>query len=80
MLTEADRQVADITGGKRPNLAVASVGVGCWAHSVVAHYKALDPASAIVTVEPDTAACFKESLHCGELTPIETADTIMCGM
>lgn len=26
------------------------------------------------------AASFKESLHCNALTPIETADTIMCGM
>ena len=80
MLRETDRQVADLTGGKRPNVVVVSVGVGSWAHSVVVHYKAVDSANRIITVEPDTAACFKESVHCGEITSIETADSIMCGM
>lgn len=81
MLAETDRQVAAAAAGSKPNVCFASVGVGSWAHSVVAHYKAADPVNnKIVAVEPDTAAAFKESLHAGEITPVETADTIMCGM
>jgi len=80
MLKEADCQVAELTGGKRPNMVIASVGVGSWAHSVVEHYKAVDRDNLVVTVEPDTAACFKESLHRGIITTVQTADTIMNGM
>lgn len=80
MLRETDRQVAAATSGKKASLAFASVGVGSWAHAVVAHYKAASPNNKIVAVEPDIAACFKESLHCGEITSINTGETIMNGM
>jgi diaminopropionate ammonia-lyase len=80
MLHEADRQVAAATDGKNASLAFASVGVGSWAQAVVVHYKAADPKNKIVTVEPDVAPCFKESLHSGKLTSIETGETIMPGM
>lgn len=80
MLHETDRQIAAATNGKKASLAFASVGVGSWAHAVVAHYRAVNANNKIVTVEPDTSACFKESLHCGEITPIETGETIMNGM
>jgi diaminopropionate ammonia-lyase len=80
MLRETDRQVAILTGGKLPDICFASVGVGSWAHSVVEHYKSTRPSSKIITVEPEVAACLKESLHCGELTGIQTGETIMNGM
>ena len=80
MLTEADRQVTAMANDAKPNTFFVSVGVGSWAHSTVAHYKAADPRNDIIAVEPDTAASLKESLHVGELTPIETCDTIMAGM
>ena len=81
MLAETDRQIASETSGKAANLAFVSVGVGSWAHAVVEYYKTKDlDENKIVTVEPDTAPCFKESLHCGELTSIETGETIMNGM
>jgi diaminopropionate ammonia-lyase len=80
MLHETNRQVAAATGGKTANLVFASVGVGSWAHAVVTHYKAANANNKIVTVEPDVAACFKESLHCGELTSIEAGHGIMNGM
>ena len=80
MLTETDRQVAALTNSLRPNTFFVSVGVGSWAHSVAAHYKAAGSYNRIVTVEPNTAASFKESLHVGERTPIQTGDTIMAGM
>ncbi|KAK5168968.1 uncharacterized protein LTR77_006277 [Saxophila tyrrhenica] len=80
MLTETDRQVAAQTGSKTADLAFVSVGVGSWAHSVVSHFKARDKNTKIVTVEPIAAPSFKESLHCGQITPIETGETIMNGM
>ena len=81
MIAETDRQIAAETNGKTANLTFVSVGVGSWAHAVVEHYKTKGSnENEIVTVEPDTAPCFKESLHCGELTSIETGETIMNGM
>ena len=80
MLTETDRQIAAQTGGRSATLAFVSVGVGSWAHSVVAHYKAKGSSNKIVTVEPEAAPSLKESLHCGQLTSIETGETIMNGM
>ncbi|KAK4574059.1 hypothetical protein LTR86_001820 [Recurvomyces mirabilis] len=79
MLREVDRQVASKTGGQLPNLTIATVGVGSWAHSVVKHYKAASPDNKIVTVEPVAAPSFKESLHCGKITPVVTGETIMNG-
>ena len=81
MLAEIDRQVEAASGGQsQDTVYITSVGVGSWAHSVVAHYKAANPGAFIITVEPDTATSFKESLHCNEITPIVTGDTIMAGM
>ena len=80
MLRETDRQVAAATGGKTAGLAFASVGVGSWAQAVASHYKAANARNKIVTVEPDVSACFKESLHCGELTSIVPGHGIMNGM
>ncbi|TKA26987.1 hypothetical protein B0A50_05178 [Salinomyces thailandicus] len=85
LLSETDRQVGGATGGKTPNLVLGSVGVGSWMHAVTSHYtSAQSSASAartrVVTVEPDSAASFKESLHCDAITPVKTGDTIMCGM
>lgn len=82
MMAEVDRQVAKATGGVDDlrMLAVASVGVGSWAHAVVKHYTALSPENQVVTVEPVAAPSFKESLHCGKITPIVTGDTINNGM
>lgn len=80
MLTETDRQVAALTDGLKPNTFFVSVGVGSWAHSVVAHYRNADKNNRIISVEPDTAASLKESLHAGELTSINTGETIMAGM
>ena len=80
MLSETDRQVSAQTCGRTANLVFVSVGVGSWAHAAVAHYRSQDANTKIVTVEPNTAACFKESLHNDTLAPIETGETIMNGM
>jgi diaminopropionate ammonia-lyase len=79
MLAEADEQLKQHTSSPVTH-AFASVGVGSWAHAVTLHYKSTTPAAAVVTVEPDTAACLKTSLETGKIATIETGDTIMCGM
>jgi diaminopropionate ammonia-lyase len=79
MLAEVDQQLA-AHGSPPATLAVASVGVGSWAHAVVAHYKAKSLPAAVVTVEPTAAACLNTSLKAGEIVPIEIGDTIMKGM
>jgi diaminopropionate ammonia-lyase len=79
MLMEVDQQVQEATG-KAVTLAVASVGVGSWAHSVVAHFKSKEPPSYVATVEPTEAACLNTSLNAGKIVPIQTGDTIMNGM
>lgn len=79
MLAEVDEQIRKFTE-KPVTHAFASVGVGSWAHAVTAHYKSKEPSATVVTVEPDTAACLKTSLEKGEITTIQTGDTIMAGM
>ena len=79
MLLEADRQVMEATG-KRPTLVIAALGGGLWAQAVTAYYKGIDPTTVGVTVEADTATGFKESLHCGQNTVVQTGVTIMEGM
>lgn len=79
MLRETDRQVVELTD--RPaTCAIASVGVGSWAQAVTEHYKSKNPSATVVTAEPETAACLQTSLRAGEIVPIQTGDTIMCGM
>ncbi|KAF2720987.1 tryptophan synthase beta subunit-like PLP-dependent enzyme [Polychaeton citri CBS 116435] len=80
---------------KSADVVFCSVGVGSWAHAVAEHYHPLSQSTRqqdnlqggpqgaktkFFTVEPDTAASLKESLHIGRLTSIETGNTIMCGM
>lgn len=74
MLKEVDAEVPD------PSLVIVSVGVGSWAHLIVAHYKRPARTTKIATVEPTGAASLLASLRNGEVTPIKTGDTIMCGM
>ncbi|KAK4890794.1 hypothetical protein LTR27_010495 [Elasticomyces elasticus] len=81
MMQEVDRQVAEATGGKRPSLVVGSVGGGLWAQAVVTHYRNIDAPTMVVLVEADSCAGFKESLHCGENTFVQSGDTtIMEGL
>ena len=80
MLAEVDRQIAAATSGGHATHAFVSVGVGSWAHAVIPHYKSHSTSTRIITVEPVAAPSFKESLHCGQITPIETGETIMNGM
>ena len=79
MMKELDQQTTDLLG-KGPSIIVTPVGVGSLAHAVISHYKTQDRQATILAVEADTAACLKASLENGEITPISTGDTSMCGM
>jgi diaminopropionate ammonia-lyase len=79
MHAEVDRQLEEFCG-KPPSLCIASVGVGSWAQSVVLHYNTgRDSDTKVVTVESEAAPCLMESLHVGEIVPVETGSTIMDG-
>ncbi len=86
MLDETDAQVLSITGGKPATHAVVPVGCGSIAQAVAQHYKSSasetgsGSSTAVLSVEPDTAACLKASLEAGKMTSVSTQDSIMCGM
>ncbi|KAK2598617.1 hypothetical protein N8I77_012013 [Diaporthe amygdali] len=84
MLNESDLQIQEATGGKSATHAFIPVGVGSIAHAVTQHYKKAPSGhqfrASVITVEPTGAACLRASLEAGQMTSVETADSIMCGM
>jgi diaminopropionate ammonia-lyase len=83
LFAETDAQLA-AAGAAPPALVVVPVGVGPLAQAAVAHYRATglpsgEPA-ALLTVEPDTAACLLASLQAGTPVSVPTAATIMAGL
>ncbi|KAI0409453.1 tryptophan synthase beta subunit-like PLP-dependent enzyme [Xylaria palmicola] len=76
MMLEIDEQL----GGEHIDLVITPVGVGSFAQAVVSHYKGNNAPTAILTVEPDTAACFYKSLRRGEMMVGNTSPTIMAGL
>lgn len=79
MMQEIDHQAMSLLG-KNPDVIVTPVGVGSLAHALVSHYKSKGRKAKVMAVEPDSAACLKSSLEKGEITPISTGNTSMCGM
>lgn len=79
MMLETESQVFAATGSS-VSFTVAPVGVGSFAQSVVTHWKSRLYPCAVLTVEPDSAACLKTSLINGESTTVPTDDTIMSGL
>ncbi|KAI9769213.1 MAG: hypothetical protein M1840_004342 [Geoglossum simile] len=79
MMDEVDQQVSAATG-TFVDLAIIPVGVGSLAQSAVAHFKSTHHPTTLLAVEPESAACLKESLANGALTAISTGHTIMSGM
>jgi threonine synthase len=75
MLFEIDEQLQ-----LQPNVVVAPVGVGSLAQSIASHYKTGSGVTAVLTVEPDTAASLYKSLKMGKSTTITTSSTIMTGL
>jgi diaminopropionate ammonia-lyase len=89
LFAETDAQLT-AAGAAPPALVVVPVGVGSLAQAAVAHYRAEDtppgqrpPArsgTALLAVEPDTAACLLASLHAGRPVSVPTATTVMAGL
>ncbi|KAI1736829.1 tryptophan synthase beta subunit-like PLP-dependent enzyme [Xylaria scruposa] len=76
MMLEIDEQI----GTEHIDLVITPVGVGSFAQAVVSHYKAKERRTTVLTVEPDTAACFYKSLRKGEMVVEQTSPTIMAGL
>ncbi|PHH84655.1 hypothetical protein CDD83_1591 [Cordyceps sp. RAO-2017] len=81
MLREIDSQL----DGEPPSLIVTPVGVGSLAQAVVSHAKrarrvAGAGGTAVMTVEPDTAACLYQSLRREERVQVRTHGSIMAGL
>lgn len=76
LLREVDDQL-----GSAPDLVAVPVGVGSLAEAVVRHHRrpgAEHPA--VLSVEPDTAACVLTSLVAGEPVEVTTGATVMAGL
>ncbi len=81
MLIEADAQLAEagLTGDL--DLVAVPVGVGSLAQAVVAHYRSRPGRpTAVLSVEPDTAACLLASLSADQPTSVSTESTVMAGL
>src|SRR6266853_6086877 len=78
LFAEVDEQLAD-AGAAGPGLVAIPAGVGSLAQAGVTHYRSRPGShtTALLTVEPGTAACVLASLVRGELGTISTGETIM---
>ncbi len=63
-----------------PDLVVVPVGVGSLAQAVVTHYRSRHQRTAVLGVEPDTAACVLASLRAGRPRVVRTGTTVMAGL
>jgi diaminopropionate ammonia-lyase len=65
-----------------PALVVVPVGVGSLAQAAVAHYRSRGhgAGTALLAVEPDTAACALASLRGGRPVTVRAGDTVMTGL
>ncbi len=81
LFAEIDVQLS-AAGVAGPALVVIPAGVGSLAQAGITHYRSRpDPrTTALLTVEPGTAACVLASLDRGELGTISTSETIMAGL
>jgi diaminopropionate ammonia-lyase len=81
MFTEIEAQL-EASGAAPVDLVVVPVGVGSLAQAAVMHFRrpgiAYPPA--LMTVEPESAACVLHSLDRDELVSIGTSATIMTGL
>ncbi|GAA3940798.1 diaminopropionate ammonia-lyase [Actinomadura viridis] len=78
LLAEIDARL----GGEPPALVVVPMGVGSLAQAVVTHYRSrgTEPPTALLGVEPDTAACVHAGLAAGRYRSVPTGSTIMAGL
>jgi diaminopropionate ammonia-lyase len=82
LFAELDDQLTHARAGPAALVAVP-VGVGSLAQAAVTHYRRRPghgPVTALLSVEPDTAACALASLQAGHPVSVPTAHTIMAGL
>ncbi len=83
-----DRRPLAAAAAGSPSLVAVPVGVGSLAQAAVAHYRGRRPAAtasgaapaALLSVEPEVAACVLTSLRAGRPTSVETGVTAMTGL
>lgn len=82
LCAEIDEQLAAQGIAEGPDLVSIPVGVGSLAQAVITHYRSRPSgqAPALLSVEPQTAACVLESLTRGEPVSVTTGDTTMAGL
>ncbi|MFG2123654.1 diaminopropionate ammonia-lyase [Streptomyces sp. NPDC048710] len=82
LCAEIDEQLAAEGVRAGPDLVSIPVGVGSLAQAVVTHYRSRPSghASALLSVEPESAACVLESLTLGVPVSVTTGDTTMAGL
>jgi diaminopropionate ammonia-lyase len=66
--------------GPPPTHAFVQAGVGGMAAAVSVQLRTLQPAPALVVVEPHAAACLMASAEAGTITAAGSLDTIMAGL
>jgi len=82
LFAETDEQLRAV-GVEAPGLVVVPAGVGSLAQAAVAHYRSRrteSPPAALMSVEPDTAACVLAGLGRGEPVSVPTGATTMAGL
>ncbi|WP_244217114.1 diaminopropionate ammonia-lyase [Streptomyces carpinensis] len=82
LCAEIDEQLAAEGVAEGPDLVSIPVGVGSLAQAVVTHYRSRPSghAPALLSVEPEAAACVLESLTVGEPVSVTTGETTMAGL
>ena len=82
MFDEVEEQITELTSGKEITHVLTPVGVGSLTQAVVTHFSRTSRCekAAIITVEPEQAACLKASLEAGEMVSVDTGHTICTGM
>lgn len=79
LFREVDAQLAEAGAGPA-GLVTLPIGVGSLAQAGVVHYRSGAPGTALLGVEPDTAACVLASLRAGEAVTVPTGETVMAGL
>jgi diaminopropionate ammonia-lyase family len=81
LFNEIDLQLSDL-GYQGPDLVACPVGVGSLAHALVDHYRSDGHHHpALLSIEPETAACVAQSLLAGSPVTVDTSfPSIMSGL
>jgi diaminopropionate ammonia-lyase len=81
LFAEADEQLA-AAGLAAPGLVVVPVGVGSLLQAALAHYRGSAAAisTAVISAEPEAAACIAPSLAAGRPVTVPTGTTVMAGL